>query len=169
MADRKILLSDAWLNDRIMDAAQQLICKELGIEYQSVLNVQKKFRAVDDEHVQLLHDGSDNWFLSFCSSGRVQICDSLRPKLSRESMKCVKSLFKHCVDHLGRHIVTFLPVRKQPDGYNCGPFAIVFAAEIIDGKSPMDVHFDVCKMRKHLTRCLEDQSFTPFTKVSSAL
>ena len=40
MADRKILLSDAWLNDRIMDAAQQLICKELGIEYQSVLNVQ---------------------------------------------------------------------------------------------------------------------------------
>ena len=76
MADRKILLSDAWLNDRSMDAAQQLICKELGIEYQSVLNVQKTFGAVDDEHVQLLHDGSDHWFLSFCSSGRVQICDS---------------------------------------------------------------------------------------------
>ena len=63
--------------------------------------------------------------------------------------------------------MTFLPVRKQPDGYNCGPFAIAFAAEIIDGKSPMDAHFDVCKMRKHLTRCLENQSLTPFPKVSA--
>ena len=40
--DQKILRSPtAWLNNRIMDVAQKLICNELGIEYQSVLNVQK--------------------------------------------------------------------------------------------------------------------------------
>ena len=46
-------------------------------EYQSVLNWQKKgsvsFRIVSDEHIQLLHDGNNHWFLSFCSNGRVQI------------------------------------------------------------------------------------------------
>ena len=43
--DQHILLSkDAWLIDRIMDAAQKLICKEIGNElsYQSVLNSQKE-------------------------------------------------------------------------------------------------------------------------------
>ena len=39
--DQHLLLSkDAWLNDRIMDAARKLICKEIGTDesYQSVLN-----------------------------------------------------------------------------------------------------------------------------------
>ena len=61
--DQKILRSPtAWLNDRIMDAAQKLICKELALEYQSVLNVQKSecppFYPVHNEHVKLLHDGT---------------------------------------------------------------------------------------------------------------
>ena len=39
--DQHLLLSkDAWLNDRIMDAARKLICKEIGTDesYQSVLD-----------------------------------------------------------------------------------------------------------------------------------
>ena len=61
--DQHLLLSkDAWLNDRIMDAAQKLICKEIGTEesYQSILYSEKKtidpFHPVSEEHVQLLHD-----------------------------------------------------------------------------------------------------------------
>ena len=47
-----------------MDSAQKLLCEELGEDddYQSVLNVQKRrgapYRAVKNEHIQLLHDGS---------------------------------------------------------------------------------------------------------------
>ena len=47
-----------------MDSAQKLLCEELGADddYQSVLNVQKRrgapYRAVKNEHIQLLHDGS---------------------------------------------------------------------------------------------------------------
>ena len=88
--DANILKSHtAWLNDRIMDALQKLICKTLGEEgsYQSVLNTQKNaaipFNPVYNDHIQLLHDGGSHWFLSFCSSGRVQICDSLKPTLNR--------------------------------------------------------------------------------------
>ena len=59
--DQHILLSkDAWLNDRIMDAAQKLICKEIGNElsYKSVLNFQNKvvdpFHPVSQGHLKLL-------------------------------------------------------------------------------------------------------------------
>ena len=102
--DANILKSQtAWLNDRIMDAAQKLICKTLGEEdnYQSVLNTQKNaaipFNPVYNDHIQLLHDGDSHWFLSFCSSGRVQICDSLKSTLNCSSMKSVYSLYKHVV------------------------------------------------------------------------
>ena len=172
--DQHLLLSkDAWLNDRIMDAAQKLICKEIGTDesYQSVLNSEKKtidpFHPVSQEHVQLLHDGANHWFLSFCSNGRVQVCDSLRSSLTRSSRKSIRSLYKHYVADGGEQIVTFLPVQKQPDGHNCGPFAIAYAAEILDGRSPSEALFDVNKMREHLITCLEMQRLTPFPKVSN--
>ena len=56
---------------------------------------------------------------------------------------------------------TFLPVQKQPDGFNCGVFAIVFAAENLDGCSPMDAVFDVGRMRRRL------MTLTPFQKVTN--
>ena len=171
--DQHLLLSkDAWLNDRIMDAAQKLICKEIGTDesYQSVLNSEKKtidpFHPVSQEHVQLLHDGANHWFLSFCSNGRVKVCDSLRSSLTRSSRKSIRSLYKHYVADGGEQIVTFLPVQKQLDGYNCGPFAIAYAAEILDGRSPSEAVFDVNKMREHLITCLQMQRFTPVSKVS---
>ena len=37
----------------------------------------------------------------------------------------------------------FLPNQKQTDGYYCGFFGITFAAETLDGKSPMEPRFDV--------------------------
>ena len=151
LEDKEILRSPtAWLNDRIMDAAQKLICKELGADddYQSVLNVQRRgdtpCRAVDNDHIQLLHDGSGHWLLTFCSNGRVQICDSLKTSLSRVNRKCVYALYKNCSE---KFIVSFLPVQKQSDGYNCGPFAIAYAAEILDGRSPIEANFDTKRMR----------------------
>ena len=61
--DANILKSQtAWLNDRIMDAAQKLICKTLEEDnYQSVLNTQKNeaipYNPVYNDYIQLLHDG----------------------------------------------------------------------------------------------------------------
>ena len=133
--DQHLLLSkDAWLNDRIMDAAQKLICKEIGTDesYQSILNSEKKtidpLHPVSQEHVQLIHDGTNLWFLSFCSNGRVQVCDSLHSSITCSSRKSIRSLYKHYVADSGEQIVTFLPVQKQPDGHNCGPFAIAYVA-----------------------------------------
>ena len=114
-----LLSKDAWLNDRIMDAAQKLICKEIGTDEscQSVLNSEKKtidlFHPVSQEHVQLLHDGANHWFLNFCSNGRAQVCDSLRSSLTRSSRKSIRSLYKHYVADGREQIVTFLPVQEK--------------------------------------------------------
>ena len=92
--DQHLLLSKyAWLNDRILDAAQKLICKEIGTDqsYHSVLNSEKKtidpLHPVSQEQFLLLYDGANHWFLSFCSNGRVQVCDSLRLSLTHPSRK----------------------------------------------------------------------------------
>ena len=69
----------AWLNDRIMDAAQKLICKTLGEEdnYQSVMNTQKNeaipYNSVCNDLIKLLHDGGSHWFLSFMRQFKVYI------------------------------------------------------------------------------------------------
>ena len=152
-----ILLSEAsWLNDSIMDAAQILLCKALGTEktYQSVLNWQKKcgvpFTAVNDRHIQLMHDGNNHWLLSFCTSGGVNVCDSLRRYINGVTKKCLKCLYRLFEDKTGKLTVSILPVQIQNDGYNCGLFAIAFAAEVLDGQSPEDAYFDVNMMRHHL-------------------
>ena len=170
--DKNILLSsNVWLNDKIMDASQILICKALGTQdYQSVLNCQKRvkpYRAVTVEYIQLLHNGINHWFLSFCSNSRVQVCNSLNSTLTRTSRKSIQSLYKNVgqKNDSGNVRVTFLPVQKQPDGHNCGLFAVAFAAEILAGKSPIEAVFDVAQMRDHLIFCLEQGALTPFLKV----
>ena len=108
----------AWLNDRIMDATQMLICKTLGDErsYQSVLNTQRKLsipiRPVNHDYIQLLHNVSSHWFLNFCSSRRIQICDSLKWSLNRVSMKCVYVLHKNVIGKFGKATPTFLSLYK---------------------------------------------------------
>ena len=143
---------------------------DIGLRHERV-NSEKKtidpFHPVSQEHVQLLHDGANRWFRSFCSNERVQVCDSLRSSLSRSSRKSIKSLYKDYIANGGEQIVTFLLVQKQPDGHNCGPFAIACAAEILDGRCPTEAVLDVNKMREHLITFLEMQRLTLFSKVSN--
>ena len=75
--------------------------------------------------------------------------------------------FKHYVADGREQIVIFLPVQKQPDGHNYGPFAIVYTAETFDGRSPLEAVFDVNKISEHLITCLEMQRITPSPNVSS--
>ena len=44
-------------------------------------------------------------------------------------------------------------------------FAIAYAAEILDGNSPMEAHFDVTRMREHLIKCLKNEVLLPFPKL----
>ena len=75
-----------------------------------------------------------------------------------------KKIFPNLVQKLNV-TVTILPVQKQPDGYNCGLFAVAFAAKILDNKSTIDTNFHVPQLRNHLIYCLETGALTPFPKI----
>ena len=99
-----LITKGTWPNDRIMEAAQKLICKALGKinSFQSVLNPQKSsnypFRVVNNKYIQLLHDVNNHWLLSFCSSDRAQICDSLKSHAGRFTLWSLKSLYQNFKD-----------------------------------------------------------------------
>ena len=58
--------------------------------------------------------------------------------------------------------VTFLPVGKQIYGYNCGFFALGYASNLLDGKSPVDARLVVNEMRNHFMKYLTDTHLHPF-------
>lgn len=61
--------------------------------------------------------------------------------------------------------VHIMPCQAQPDGYNCGPFALAFATALVFGMSPSTVRFDVPRMRHHMRQCLIAKKATPFPTV----
>ena len=69
------------------------------------------------------------------------------------------------MNYVKEFIVSFLPIQKQTDEYNCDSLAIAFAVEILDGKSPMEARFDVGRMRGNLSNCLENKVLISFPKV----
>ena len=111
------MTKDVWFNDAIMDAAQKLICKALSKigSFQSVLSSQRRsnypFRAVNDEHLQLLHDKNNHWIISFCSNGPVQICDRLKNHSGRLTLRSLNALYRNFKD-MSSEKLSFLPVLK---------------------------------------------------------
>ena len=83
-------------------------------------------------------------------------------KISKPASYIIQKLCKGIHRQLFKNKI--LPVQKQIDRYNCGPFAIAFTAEVLDGKSPMEARFDVERMRGHLINCLENKFLMPFPK-----
>ena len=46
--------------------------------------------------------------------------------------------------------LSFLPVQKQVEGFNCVALALAYAAEILNENSPIDARVHVPVMRNHL-------------------
>ena len=68
----------------------------------------------------------------------------------------------HCSESL---LGIILPsVLQQPNGVDCGVFAIAFAAYILNAFAKIRKRFDIGKMRSHLLKCLEEEEFTLFPR-----
>ena len=78
----------------------------------------------------------------------------LRNNLTSISKKYLKSF--QPLENNGKLEVTYLPVDKQTDGFNCSLFALGYASALLDGKSPIDACFLVNEMRNHFLKCLKD-------------
>ena len=67
----------------------------------------------------------------------------------------------------GKLEVTFLPVEKQTDGFNCGLLALAYASNLLDGKFPSNFRFLVKEMRAQYTKSLKDVTLHPFNVIES--
>ena len=170
LKEKRILHSDLYFNDTIMDAAQRIICETINTTFQTVLHSKNPDRFVESEreHLQLLNNNKKHWFLagSFNNIVSVSVYDSFTNELSATAKECIKSLFSFARLSNGRIPVRILNLPKQTDGNNCGAYAIAYAADIMSGTLPGLV-YDPSKLRSHLVECLHHGSLTPFPKLET--
>ena len=57
--------------------------------------------------------------------------------------------------HASHLVSPYLYIQVQPNGNDCGLFAIAFAMIISSGQTHEDLLFDMEQMRSHLTSCFE--------------
>ena len=137
--------------------------------YQSVLNglvrSRSSFQAVNNDHIQLLHDGKNHWLLPFCEEGQVYVCDSMGSKVSRVCRKSVSALYRCFTDKFGKIRLSYLGVQKQFDGKTVVFLPSHFRLKsYLHGQSPVGASFIVEEMRPHLINCLETEELTAFPK-----
>ena len=73
-------------------------------------NCQKKvnlYKAATLEHVQLLQEGYNHWFLRFCSNGGDQICDSFNSTLTQTLKKSIQVFYRNFPRDNANVMVTF--------------------------------------------------------------
>ncbi len=173
MADKEILESTGWLNDRIINASQKMLqLQATHIKgWQSTLYQQNsaKFELIDKEEdfVQIVHVRNNHWITVSnigCDVSVVNIYDSYANSVSIQTKKDICSFWRSSMNFATFRLVNF---QRQLNTKDCGLFAIAVAAELVGNTgNPLlrDVHWDVKKFRSHLTSCLESQHISRFPK-----
>uniref|UniRef100_A0A1B8Y0U2 Ubiquitin-like protease family profile domain-containing protein n=1 Tax=Xenopus tropicalis TaxID=8364 RepID=A0A1B8Y0U2_XENTR len=133
------LRSNAWLDDIIIDAAQNLLQKQFGCEgLQSCIFSQLEFSPVYGPSVQIHYDSQRHHWLTSCFKAKqVEIADSLKTRVLPQNMKqqiqyCYRELVKDPAS-----TIKVLDVDQQPNGYDCGVYAIANAYEFLSNGNPM--------------------------------
>ena len=170
--DKKILQSDEWLNDNIIQAAQVLLKGQFGSDiagWQSPLLGQvAQFKTVIDKpFLQTMHI-SNHWILVSNmpynkESNNIYIYDSLLTSISDSIVNTVCSFFKwRATDHLNFDMVN---LQRQTNSYDCGVFCVAFATELAYGGDPAKCSWYLSRMRSHLIQGLENRKLQPFPKM----
>ena len=185
--DRDIILNGEWLNDNIINAAQCLMKHDqdllpVGSLQNPLLGQTLEFDVVSDASVQILQSGGNHW-ITISTVGTkhptVKVFDSLYNELPWETKLQIAALLQTKestitlefanvqVKTVTIHIqllfmVVFPSPQKQRNGADCGVFAIAFAVAICNGQNPEELIFQIPKMCRHLSDCLEDKQIRHF-------
>ena len=182
MADKQSLENNAWLNDKHINAVQQLIStqyKQINgfqdtrltpffIEKVQIWNTNKKIKFQQAPCAQIHFDGNSHWVSSFSTEqGVVYYMDSLG-----ENLKHLKFNIQIQLSQIYTHknIQVKIPrIHQQPNSHDCGLFAIANTVEFCENPSNLNFNytFSVDKMRPHLVSCLENGQIKPFPKDKS--
>ena len=167
--DRELVITPTgWLTDKIITAAQMLILQHFpsmaGLQPPALQKV-LAFEVHSGGFVQIINVANNHWCLVStvgCSSGVVNVYDSLHTPLSDETTYLIASMISTTTTEL--RIVT-MDVEKQTNSSDCGVLAIAYAFDICSGLNPCSVRYNQKNVRQHLVMCLEKCQFARFPLV----
>lgn len=164
--DKACLESGAWLNDKVVFAAEQLLkqqhphvhgLQDTVLQLTSTLEVMR-----NKQFVQILNRAGNHWITIStmnCSPGTVNIYDSMNLPLTKDLEITVADLL--CAP--GQYIVLkYVRMQYQIGANDCGLFAIASACAICNGENPAEIKFTQGHMRKHLVMAFNNAILTPF-------
>lgn len=174
--DKRIIESSfEWLTDSIICAAQFLLKQQSKQKISGWMNTQlvkrkQLFLPVppNARFIQILHVDGSHWITvsnidinnDSVYSDAVTIYDSGFPaNVAVITKKAICSIMKPKADMLRFDLAN---LQVQPNGSDCGLFAIASATELVHGCDPVLCHWDNEKMRQHLLCCLENGYISRF-------
>ena len=175
LAEKHALLSNQWLSDAIIHAAQVLIKKQFVIQGlqspQCGRKLSFKVLPLSKTYMQILHIDGNHWItvtncnMATCKpcNNRVLIFDSMLPKKVSLEVKQQVCSFARPTSESFRFDV--MNIMSQPNLYDCGIFSIANAIEIACGRNPAKCVWDLVKARHHLIQCLEEGRIDRFPKI----
>lgn len=125
------------LNDRHIDAANQMLCKQFpevrGLK-SPVMGQSLSFPVTDPPFVQILHVGENHWMTVVAlDKTTVHVYDSMFRCVGTCVSMQSASMLQSSEDHISFRIQN---VQIQDGGVDCGLFAIAFATEYCFGNNP---------------------------------
>ena len=175
MYEKEILLSSkTWINDIIVNVCQILLKsqhKEKGGFQNTLYGRNYQFKPLEGDQqlfVQILHVHNNHWVTVTninCPSGCIDVYDSMYNFIKLDTMLQISSFVRSNDKFLQFRLVN---VKRQPDSYSCGQFAIATAVELANGNEPALCNWTVHQMRTHIIQCFQDQRMTPFPRESRA-
>ena len=131
----------------------------------------------NEKHIQFLYSslsrdnandnwllyGRGNWVCSYYDRKNIFIYDFLNNKrLEKDHEQFLKKLFP-AYDFI-QNPVQFPTVQQQPNGSDCGVFAIAFAVSLLFNIKPEKVQYNHSLMRPHLIKMFEINIIDHFPK-----
>ena len=149
--DKEILLSDSWLNDWLINAAQKL----LQVAFPNIPGFQCTLLG------QALAFNVDWLMISTIGTKHpeVNVYDSLYSFTSPSLKLQISSLLYRQHLHI---MLVFKDVQMQCGSSDCGVFSIAFATALAHGQQPGNFIFDQHKLREHLFNCFESRKMSMF-------
>lgn len=169
MEDRDILRSGGWLNDRLVDAINNMVSEFVGGQTaQTSLLAQGAdgFLPTQHETMRIVYD-NHHWVAAAIVDGEVLVANSLGTLISPLVIAQLKQLFPGGVEQDGSFPVTVIECAQQPNGSDCGVFAAAFLFEwaTLSVKTDLNVRYKVKDMRDHLETCLTQGKIQEFPKI----
>jgi len=133
-SDRQLISSGQWLNDRIIDAVNNLPAKRLGAASQTTLLSQTGtgFCQLNEKGVMLLHADA-HWVTVAAVNDDIVYMDSMRPHrpITPYVTTQLMQLFVSKVDEDGKLKVQIMPSTPQHNADDCGVYAAAYATEVL--------------------------------------